>query len=133
MIRCAIPVPLLTQQSTVIMRQLLLQSLFLSIFFAITFSVQAVRTKESASDDQFNLDRNTYCGVPGFTWKEQGPKLMDDCDILEDEMKIILSEMTDKTQCISLVDLNIDGERSPRWKKYEHPNTSQTGSRWKTQ
>ena len=46
---------------------------------------------------------------------------MDDCDILEDEMKILLTEMTDKTQCISLVDLKIDGERSPRWNKNEHP------------
>ena len=104
--------------STVIMRQVLQQSLFLSIFFAMTFFVQAVRTNRNAKNDQFNGDRSTYCG--DFTWKEDGSKLIEDCDILEDKMKILLTKMTDKTQCISLVDLNIGGEQSPRWNKFEH-------------
>ena len=88
--------------SAVIMRHLLQQSLLLSVFVAITLSVPSVRTNRSASDDQSNLDRSSYCGPQAFAWKERGSKLMEDCDILKDNMKIHVGELTDKTECISL-------------------------------
>merc|ERR1712013_623183 len=47
---------------------------------------------------------------------------MEDCDLLENKIKILLNEMTYKTECISTVDLAIDGEYSPKWRKHDHPN-----------
>merc|ERR1712012_138900 len=102
--------------STFIMQQ----SLILSIFFEITFSVQAVRMNNSARVDQF--DRTARCAQE-FRWKDPGIKLMEDCDILKNKVKILLNEMTERTECIDFVDLAIDGEQSPRWNKNDHPNT----------
>ena len=96
------------------------QSLVLNIFFAIIFSAQAMRTNRIARNGQFNGDRSEYCGPKKFRWKDPGPKLTGDCDILKDKMKILLKEMTEKTECIRFVDLAIDGEPSARWNKFEH-------------
>ena len=105
------------------MKQLLLQSLLFSIFFAKIFFVQAVRSNRTAKNNQFYGDRSTYCGGD-FTWKGDGSKLIEDCDILKDYVKILLNEMTEGTECIEFVDLAIDGEQSPRWNKNEHPYTA---------
>ena len=102
------------------MKQLLLQSLLFSIFFAKIFFVQAVRSNRTAKNNQFYGDRSTYCGGD-FTWKGDGSKLIEDCDILKDYVKILLNEMTERTECIEFVDLAIDDEQSPRWNKNEHP------------
>ena len=61
--------------------------------------------------------RSVWCGPPDFKWKEKGVKLMADCEILKDQMKVWVNELTDRTECIKSIFLVINGEQMPTWQK----------------
>ena len=61
--------------------------------------------------------RSVWCGPPDFKWKEKGVKLMADCEILKDQMKVWVNELTDRAECIISIFLVINGEQMPTWLK----------------
>ena len=71
--------------------------------------------------------RGEWCSPPQFKWKGRGAKLMADCEILKDEMKVLVNEIAERTECIKSVFLIINGEPMPTW---ESPGSSKP--RWVT-
>ena len=67
---------------------------------------------------QLNQPRSEYCGTM-FIWNQgmKQLKLLDDCDITKEQLKLSDSvvRITDKTECITFIDLHVDGVVMKRW------------------
>ena len=79
---------------------------------------------------QGNPRSEEWCGAQ-FSWNEdmKQVKLLEDCDITKDQLTLSdsVGRITDKTECISFIDLIIDSMLMERWQNLEgNPLTGRT-------
>ena len=55
-----------------------------------------------------------WCGAD-FDWKGNGTRVVKDCQILKDEIKVRLFKLTNKSECINFADLRIENEWMKTW------------------
>ena len=94
--------------------------LSLSLFVSVTHG--QIYTQGQTPFNWTVGQRGEWCSPPDFKWKEKGAKLMEDCDIQKDQMKVWVNDTTDRTECITSVFLMIDGEPMTKWEKWAQPN-----------
>ena len=57
--------------------------------------------------------RTSWCQT--FDWKGNGTRVVENCDVLKDEIKVKLFRLTNKSECINYADLSIQGEWMETW------------------